>query len=89
MVLEVVILLPQSSKDVKDSLYSTFTLQKYKKEVSVQNKFKFILEKEGEKQLSGISEHLLFNDNVNVNFSTTFGYLNAYATSTLRPCYKG
>ena len=70
---------------------SDITLQKYKKEVSVQNKFKFILEKEGEKQLFGISEHLLFNDNdnVNVNFSTTFGYLNAYATSTLRPCYKG
>ncbi len=43
----------------KDSLYSTFTLQKYKKEVSVQNKFKFILEKEGKKQLFGISEHLL------------------------------
>ena len=59
VVLEVVILLPQSSKDVKDSLYSTFTLQKYKKEVSVQNKFKFILEKEGKKQLFGISEQPL------------------------------
>ena len=66
VILEVVILLPQSSKDVKDSLYSTFTLQKYKKEVSVQNKFKFILEKEGKKQLFGISEHLLFNANVNL-----------------------
>ena len=46
VILDVVVLLPQSSKDVKDSLYSTFTLQKYKKEVSVQNKFKFILEKD-------------------------------------------
>ena len=59
VILDVVVLLPQSSKDVKDSLYSTFTLQKYKKEVSVQNKFKFILEKEGKKQLFGISEQPL------------------------------
>ena len=34
-------------------LMSDITLQKYKKEVSVQNKFKFILEKEGKSSCSG------------------------------------
>ena len=41
-------------------LMSDITLQKYKKEVSVQNKFKFILEMEGKKQLFGISRTTAF-----------------------------
>ena len=54
VILDVVVLLLQSSKDVKDSLYSTFTLQKYDLVRIIQNKFKFILEKEGKKQLFGM-----------------------------------